>query len=317
MTCIVAVEFGNLNDTVTISKRAAGTGGSVLGIKTNDKIMLKELLYALMICSANDAAVAIAEHVGGSVEDFIEMMNEKTKELNLVNTHFVTPHGLDAEEHYTTAYELAIMADYALDVPIIAEIVAQKQANVYINGIARKISNTNHLLGSVVGVNGMKTGFTVDAGRCLVTTVNRNGWEMIIVVLGNDTSNLRTKDSITLLEYAYKNFERIDVQELARNNVGRNTIKIEKGEESKIEIALKKMEDNLIPIKKEDRHKIRLEYKIDSYKVAPVKKEEPVGNVKIFIENDEIATGEIVTTKEVKRKTVFKYIIESLEKIAI
>lgn len=114
MTAIVTLENANLNDTVKVSSKAAWTGGSNINLKTDDKIKLEDLLYGLMLKSGNDAAVAIAEHVGGSVEGFAEMMNKKANELGLKDTHFVTPHGLDDPEHYTTAKELAIMADYAM-----------------------------------------------------------------------------------------------------------------------------------------------------------------------------------------------------------
>ena len=114
MTATIALENGNLQDEVTIDRKAAGTGGSRLGLKRGDKITLNDLLYGLMLRSGNDAAVAIAEHIGGSVEGFAELMNQKATELGLKDTHFITPHGLDSSEHYTTALELAKLTDYAL-----------------------------------------------------------------------------------------------------------------------------------------------------------------------------------------------------------
>ena len=123
MTAIVVIENANLSNIVEISKKAAGTGGSRLGLSTNNKISVHDLLYGLMLCSGNDAAVALAEHVGGSIEGFAELMNLKAKELNLQSTHFVTPHGLDDDNHYTTAFELARLADYALKNDTFAKIV--------------------------------------------------------------------------------------------------------------------------------------------------------------------------------------------------
>ena len=114
MTAIVVIENANLKDTVKIDQKAAGTGGSRLGLKKNDKITVNDLLYGLMLRSGNDAAIALATYVGGSVDGFAKMMNDKAKSLGLVNTHFVVPHGLDNKEHYTTAYELAKITDYAL-----------------------------------------------------------------------------------------------------------------------------------------------------------------------------------------------------------
>ena len=126
MTATIVIENCDLNETVTVSKKAGGTGGSRLGIKAGDKISVNDLLYGLMLCSGNDTAVALAEHVGGSVDGFANMMNAKAKELGLNNSHFVTPHGLDKDEHYTTAYELALLTDYALRNETFAKIVATR-----------------------------------------------------------------------------------------------------------------------------------------------------------------------------------------------
>ena len=207
MTAIVVLEHANLNDTVTVSKKSGGTGGSRLGLKAGDKITVENLLYGLLLVSGNDAAVALAEYVGGSVEGFAKMMNEKAEELGLKDTHFVTPHGLDMQEHYTTALELAKMADYALNIKKFAQIVNTKNITISINGRNKNLKNTNELLGNLYGVNGVKTGFTNGANRCLVTSVNRDGMNIITVVLGADTKKDRTNDSVKLIEFAYQNYE--------------------------------------------------------------------------------------------------------------
>lgn len=147
MTAIVMLEnIKNFEEQVTVCKQAATIGGSRLGLKTGDKITYNDLLYGLMLCSGNDAAIQIAVNIGGSVENFAKMMNEKAKELGLEYSHFVTPHGLDKEEHYTTAYELALMADYALNIEKFAEVVDCKNHTVTINGYPKNINNTNELL---------------------------------------------------------------------------------------------------------------------------------------------------------------------------
>ena len=184
MTAIVVLENANLNDIVTIDSKAAGTGGSRLGLKKNDKITVNDLLYGLLLRSGNDAAVALAKYVGGSIDEFANMMNIKAKELGLSNSHFVVPHGLDNDEHYTTAYELAKMADYALKIEKFKEIVSTKVTTIYINGYARSINNTNQLLGSIAGVYGVKTGFTNGAGRCLVCSCKRGDLDIITVIIG-------------------------------------------------------------------------------------------------------------------------------------
>ena len=186
MTTIVILEKADLNETVTVSAKAGGTGGSRLGLKRGDKASVRDLLYGLMLRSGNDAAVALAEHVGGSVKGFAELMNEKAIELGLTNTHFVTPHGLDDANHYTTALELAKLTDYAMDNETFAKIVGTKSTTIYINNQSRQINNTNELLGVLNGVVGVKTGFTNNAGRCLVTETKRNNMDIITIVLGAD-----------------------------------------------------------------------------------------------------------------------------------
>ena len=211
MTAIVVIENVNLQEKVKVSKKAANTEGSRLGLTKDAEITVNDLLYSLMLCSGNDAAVALAEHTAGSIENFAEMMNEKAKEMELENTNFVTPHGLDEEEHYTTATELAKIADYALNNEKICNIVRTKTYTVTINGYGKNISNTNELLGYLDGVYGVKTGFTNGANRCLVTATKRGDMDIICIVLGADTKKDRTKDSIKLIEYAFKNYKMIDI----------------------------------------------------------------------------------------------------------
>lgn len=147
MTAIVLLEnINNLDAKVVVCKQAGTIGGSRLGLKTNDEITYKDLLYGLLLCSGNDAAVQIAMNVGGSIEHFAEMMNKKAQEIGLEHSHFITPHGLDSQEHYTTAYELALMADYALNIEIFAKVVSTKSYVVHINGNVKTINNTNELL---------------------------------------------------------------------------------------------------------------------------------------------------------------------------
>ena len=149
MTAIVVLENCNLNDEVIISKKAAGIGGSKLKLNDGDKITVEGLLYGLLLKSGNDTAIALAEHTAGSVEEFANMMNKKAKELGLNNTNFVTPHGLDNDNHYTTAYELAILTDYALKNETFSKIVNTKNIIININGNPRAIGNTNELLGNL------------------------------------------------------------------------------------------------------------------------------------------------------------------------
>lgn len=155
MTAIIIIENCKLNESIEISKKAANTGGSRLGLKTGDKITILDLLYGLMLHSGNDAAVALAEYAGNDIPGFAEKMNKKAQELGLKNTHFETPHGLDSDEHYTTAYELALLTNYALNNPTFSKIVGTKNYTITINGYSKDLSNTNELLGNLDGVYGV------------------------------------------------------------------------------------------------------------------------------------------------------------------
>ena len=179
-------------------------------------------------------------------------MNKKAEELGLSNTHFVTPHGLDNDEHYTTAYELAILTDYALNNEKFAQIVNTKTCNISINGINRTIANTNELLGNLYGVNGVKTGFTGNAMRCLVTSCTRDENQIITVVLGADTKKQRTSDSIKLIEYAFSSFERVNIEEIVKNEfekwkqINEDRIYINKAENKNLELELEMIENKII-----------------------------------------------------------------------
>ncbi len=211
MTCILALENSNLSKIVTISKNAASIHGSRLGLKEKMQISMQDLLYGLMLRSGNDCAIAIAEEISGSVENFANLMNKKAKELKLENTNFVTPHGLDDSNHYTTAYELALLTNYALKNETFKSIVACKNYSFTFDGYSKTINNTNELLGNVSGVYGVKTGFTFDAGRCLVSACKRNDLDIIVVVLGANTKKIRTQDSYNLINYIFNNFQYVNV----------------------------------------------------------------------------------------------------------
>ena len=322
MTSLIVIENCNLNDVVEISAKAAGTGGSRLKIKKGDKITVKDLLYGLMLRSGNDTAVALAEHVGGSIEGFAVLMNEKAKELGLENTHFVTPHGLDSDEHYTTAYELALLTDYALKNKTFADIVHTKTCNISINGTTRTISNTNELLGNLNGVYGVKTGFTNGAGRCLVTAVKREDLDIICIVLGADTKKIRTTDSIKLIEYTYANFQTIDLQtkieEELNNwkNINQGRIKIEKGIKNVINIKLEEYDIKKYPIKNNTENQIKIEINANLNLIAPVEENTKIGEVTILYDNNIILKIGILTTEKTNKKGIKEYVVDMLKAFA-
>lgn len=316
MTAIVVLENANLKDVVTINSKAAGIGGSRLGLKKNDKITVNDLLYGLLLRSGNDAAVALAIHVGGSIEGFADMMNKKAQEMGLKNSHFIVPHGLDNDGHYTTAYELAKMADYALKIDKFKEIVSTRIATIYINGYARKINNTNQLLGSINGVYGVKTGFTNGAGRCLVSACKRGELDIITVIIGANTTKIRTADTIKLIEYANKNFEMVNIKERIYNEFNRwleineGRIFVNKGEKNSVKLQLEDINYEKMAIKKGNIDKIEIEVNTMFYLEAPVMEKDILGNVKILLNNEVIEVLEIYNKETINKKDVVDYMYE-------
>jgi len=320
MTAIVMLEqigTDRLNETVVVDKQAANTAGSRLGLSTGDKITYNDLLYGLMLCSGNDAAVQIAISTTGSVENFATLMNKKAESLGLQNTQFVTPHGLDREGHYTTALELAKLADYALENPKFAEVVSTKQYTVTINGYQKTISNTNELLGYLEGVNGVKTGYTSKAGRCLVTSCNRNGFEIITVVLGADTRKIRTQDSAKLIEYAYKEYELVDVENLIKTeyenwcNVNERRITVYKGVIKRPGIYIEEGRYTLYPLKKDEILEIVSEAELKFE--APLAANTEVGKIFVKVGDTVIDEISIKTSETVQKKNIFNYFVELMQ----
>lgn len=320
MTTIVILEKADLNEKVTVSAKAGGTGGSRLGLKRGDKVSVRDLLYGLMLRSGNDAAVALAEHVGGSVKGFAELMNEKAIELGLTNTHFVTPHGLDDANHYTTALELAKLTDYAMDNETFAKIVGTKSTTIYINNQPRQINNTNELLGVLNGVVGVKTGFTNNAGRCLVTETKRNNMDIITIVLGADTKKDRTKDSVNLIEYTFSKYKMYNLEEQIIEefnkwkNINEKRILIIKGKQSNPKLALGAIEKAIIPICDNDK----IEYSINALTEAkaPVEQWNVMGTLTVKLNGKILENIDIVNVNEVQKrdwKDYFKIVLNRFE----
>ncbi|WP_261378239.1 D-alanyl-D-alanine carboxypeptidase family protein [Paenibacillus agilis] len=212
MTAIVALESGKLNDKVKTSKRAVGKEGSSIYLRLGEEMTLQHLIYGLMLRSGNDAAVAIAEHVGGSEDGFVYMMNQKSEELGLENTSFRNPHGLDQKEHYTSAHDLARISAYALHNKHFQTIVKTK-VKVVPNPIEKwdyKWTNKNKMLRFYAGADGVKTGYTSDALRCLVSSATRNGQQLAVVTL-NDGDDWN--DHQALLDYGFTHYPLTNVIE--------------------------------------------------------------------------------------------------------
>jgi len=207
MTAVVVLEeVEDLDEVIIVPAKAVSVGESGVGIKAGEQQSIRDLLAAMLVHSANEAAMALALYVGGTEEGFADLMNAKAEALSLTHTHFVNPHGLDEEGHYTSAADLAVLAEYALQNPVFAELVASEV--VYIPGPdgQRKIETSNKLLGSYDGATGVKTGWTDDAGYCLVASAEKDGIDLVAVVLGEETEMGRFHEAEDLLDWGFAHY---------------------------------------------------------------------------------------------------------------
>lgn len=221
-TALVALENGRLEDRVPIYRESIQNldpDSSVMGLVPGEELSLRDLLYGLMLPSGNDAAVVIARHVGGSEQRFVQMMNAKVAALGLRNTHFANPHGLDADDHHSSAYDLAALARYAMANPDFATIVSTRQYEAQGRQKAYQLRNGNPLLGRYDGADGVKTGYTEEAGQTYVGSATRNGHRVFVALL---QSRDRVGDSLALLDYFFANYgwRTLDLPPTALNGVG-------------------------------------------------------------------------------------------------
>lgn len=210
LTAILAIENLPLEKIVTVPKAAEGVEGSSIYLRCGQKISVRDLLFGLMLRSGNDAAVALAIETSGSVEDFATLMNKKAKSVGAVNSHFSNPHGLDDKTHYTTAYDMALIASYAYQNDEFCKIASAKKATINVDGENRFIANKNKLLAIYDGANGVKTGYTKRDGRCLVGGAKREGMQVVSVVFNHSDM---WNDTVRMLDFAFDNFKMTPVEQ--------------------------------------------------------------------------------------------------------
>ncbi len=279
MTALVALDGTSLQDTVIIDERAVGVEGSSAYLKAGEVLTIEELLYALLLQSANDAAVAIACHVAGDVDAFALLMNDKAKDLGLSCTNFTNPHGLDDKEHYTTARELAIITAEAMKNESFRKITSTYKKTFSTEDRTRTYVNHNKMLLNYEGCIGVKTGYTQRSGRCLVVAAERNGLEFISVTLDapNDWS-----DHTKLLDYGYDTLERID---LAKVDEYCYNVPIINGDKESILVTNDK--DISIIVEKGD-HSLNKHIKLIRYAVAPISEGDVLGEIIFTIDGKEV-----------------------------
>ena len=292
MTSIVALKHGNLDEKFIISKRAATVRGSRVKYRSGEEITLRELLYGLMFKSGNDAAIAIAEGIGGSVEEFAKLMNEEAARIGVTNSHFETPHGLDKEHHYTNAYDLALITAEAKKSKVFREICSSKEIKKEKHKFTRDYNNINKLLYSIPSCTGVKTGYTGLAGKCLVSSFKIGEKEIIVVTLNCPQ---RWGESKKLYEYVKDTY---DYETLKKKNDVLGDMWDIRG--NKIPLILK--EDVLVPIKKGEQYKEVIDIKKNNFKDCNVKKGSMVGYYKVLSHDKVIYKKPIYNSKDILNK---------------
>lgn len=306
MTCILALEHANLSDKVTVSSYAASMPDVQLNMIAGDHFYLKDLLYSLMLASHNDTAVAIAEHIGKSVKGFASLMNEKAQELGLSHTHFVTPNGLDNNKHYTTAKELCLLANYAMQNKKFRSIIATPSHQFQNCEKSRSYQVTNHdaFLTGYQGALGIKTGFTGNAGYCFCGAAKRNGMLLLSSVLAcgwPPHKSYKWMDTKALMDYGFHSFQ---IVTLPRADIPKK-LPVTKGNKCAVAIEVIEKEKLRFPLQSADTltHQLKFPKKL----TAPIRKNDILGYENYYLNGRLIYQIPIVAKENVTKRNLSYY----------
>ena len=293
LTGICALENGNLNDKVVISDNAAYEEGSSLYLEPGDSVSLENLIYGLMLNSGNDAAVAISEYISKSEEEFSKLMNKKAKEIGAKNSNFENPHGLDSDNHYTTAYDLALITSYALNSDKFSKIVSTKSKVIKEDGgFIRYLSNHNKMLRTYEGCIGVKTGFTKKSGRTLVTAAKKDGVKLIAVTLNAPDD---WNDHKKLLD---EGFKAVSKKNILNKKEKISMVEVKNGEKNFVPVRCKDEFDGVYLKNKQIQYDVV--YKYQSL-TAPVKEGQVAGKAFVYKDGKKIFETEILTTEKTEK----------------
>lgn len=300
MTAILALEYGNLDDEVLVSEKAAGIGGSSIWLEEGEPKTLEELLYGLILYSGNDAALAIAEHIAGSAEQFNLLMNNKARQIGAFNTSFRNPHGLHEEDHHSTAYDLALISAYAMDNTRFRELSATKQRTISWPGQPwdRSLENQNRLLSIYPGGDGIKTGWTDQAGRCFAGSATRDGLQLITVVLN---APQMWEDAILLLDYGFSQFQRKKLL-----SKGQLIASVPVGKGKPAEVAAVAAADLHYPLLPGESRFFNYVINLGNYKEAPIKEGSLLGHLDAYLGGQVIGRVELLAGHSVSRLTLWQ-----------
>ncbi|WP_053957365.1 D-alanyl-D-alanine carboxypeptidase family protein [Inediibacterium massiliense] len=317
MTMLLAMEAIDqgkisLKDQVTISERASSMGGSQLYLEPGESKSVDQLLKGIAVASANDACIGLAEYISGTEETFVQKMNKRAKELGMNDTQFMNTNGLPQEGHYTSAYDISIMSRELLKYPKIHEYLTIWMSTMKV-GLPNKketnlqLTNTNKLIRTYPGANGIKTGFTSDAKYCLSGSATKNGLTLIAVVLGCETSSIRFEEAKKLLNYGFASYSSVSI---AKKNQIMDEVKVEKGNKEKVMVMTKESVNTLV--KKGEENKVQKEIIVPKSIKAPVKKNQKIGEIILTKDGTEIGRVDLVAKEEIKPasfRNIFKKIL--------
>jgi len=310
MTSILLVENCDLNEVINVPDAATLVGGSELGLKKGDTITAYNLLVGMLLPSGNDAAYTTGIHVGGTIEKFGEMMTAKAKEIGANNTSFKNAHGLDVEGHYSTAYDMALITSYALKNDVINKIVGSTSLSVTYGKTTKMLNNTNRLLKNYAYVDGVKTGYTGDAERCLITSGTKNDFRIISVVLGATDTDTRFNTGRDLMNKTFEMYKNEDLSKMMNWYV---KIPIIKGEKEYCEINI--TDSMRYPIVLEEYDNIYIKQDFIKEICAPMVKGTYLGNIKMYLGEEVIYSKDVFLTEDLNKRSIQQYFQDGLNNI--
>lgn len=310
---VEAIENKHLSwdEKITVSENASSMGGSQILLETGEEMSVRDLFKGVAIASGNDAVVALAEKIAGTKDAFVTMMNKKAKELNLNDTNFKNPHGLDDANHYSSAHDMAIIAKELTKHEVVFE-----YTSIYEDYLRKNtdreiwLVNTNKLVRFYDGADGMKTGYTKEAGYCLTATAKRNGMRMIAVVMGEEDSKTRNSEASTMLDYAFAQYQLDTI--LTKNTTIRKT-KIDKAKQQKFTIVPK---ENVTFLYKKSENKKKIDYSLELQNLkAPLKKGDKIGNIIIKEDGKNVRKIDAVINENVEKANIIELYLKHISDI--
>ncbi len=303
MTLITALEHGNMDEVLSVSANASNTEGSSIYLEVGERLKMVDMLYGVMLHSGNDATVAVAEHISGSVEKFAQLMTKKAHSIGAVHTHFTNPSGLPDPKHYSTARDLAIITAYGYKNPLFRKIVGTQHNTIPWNnkGYDRDLYNENKLLWTYNGANGVKTGYTDDAGLCLVSGAVRNNIQVIAVVLDADQMWV---DSKALLDFG---FSKLRPVELFKQGAVLQTSRVANGKSSSVQLVA--ASELRVPVSDGGREQFQVVPEVPASLEAPIAAGQKLGVARVLYKGAEITKIDLIAVENIEKEYFFYKVI--------